>query len=97
MSYIDNDPPRHANVGHLRNPDRLNVHKQLNGITYHRYFVALSALERKAIILMGEKPILSGHTTSKKVYNKALNQQYRARLWIEEQTRKRANGEDHVL
>jgi len=91
MGNFDNHPPRHASVGDLNNPDRLNVYKQGSKSGFLDYFfgsrrVYFSCEELRVLILHGESPVIcTGIRMSRKAYKKALEQQERARIWLEEE------------
>ena len=104
MGNFDNHPPRHASVGDLNNPDRLNVYKQGGKSGFLDYFfgsrrVYLTCEELRVLILHGESPVIcNGSRMSRKAYKKALEQQEKARIWLEEEKQaKTQNLEDEVM
>lgn len=83
MSYIDNDPPKHYNIGELTNNDSISIYSIAKGKRRYKYVVALNLEEKRALILHGEKPFSDIRTNSKKEYLAALEIQRRAREYIE--------------
>ena len=104
MGNFDNHPPRHASVGELRNSDRFNIYKQGSKTSFLDYFfssrrVYFTCEELRVLILHGESPVIcDGSRMSRKGYKKALEQQEKARIWIEEEKQaKTHNTEDKVM
>lgn len=104
MGNFDDHPPRHASVGDLNNPDRLNVYKQGGKSSFLDYFfgsrrVCFSCEELRVLILHGESPVICrGSRMSKKAFKKALEQQEKARIWLEAERQDNAQKtEDEVM
>ena len=105
MRTYDDDPPKHASVGDLRHPERLDIHKQTSvqhGSFLDWFFKSrtlyLTAEEIRVLILHKESPVIcNGSRMSKKAYNKALEQQEKARIWLEEEKQlKSVNDDEHT-
>ena len=96
MSFFDNDPPKHLDVGSLTREDSVNVYKAGSGKPV-KYFLSLSLEEVGALVAHGETPFFRISTNSKKEYKKALEIQNRARRYIEEDKLIKTQNDDHTL
>ena len=104
MESFDNHPPRHASVGELNNPDRLNIHKQIEKSTFLDFFfgsrkVFFTTKEIAVLAEHGETPIsflYPGKRMPKKVYVQALEQKQRAQIWIKEKENNFQKSNDYV-
>ena len=102
MGNFDDHPPRHTSVGDFNNPDRLNIYKQGGKSSFLDYFfgsrrVYFTCEELRVLILHGESPVIClGNRLSRKAYKKALEQQEKARIWLEEekQAKEQQTSED---
>ena len=102
MGNFDDHPPRHASVGDLTHPDRLNIYRQGGKSSFLDYFfgsrrVYFTCEELRVLILHGESPVIcNGSRMSRSAYKKALEQQERARIWLEEekQTQNQQSSEE---
>ena len=95
MSFIDNDPPKHLDVGSLTKDESINIYKAGSKKSY-KYHVWLSIDEIRVLIAHGEKYFFSIRTNSKKEYNTALKIQNIARKYIEE-AKTKTEDDTHTL
>lgn len=93
---IDNHPPRHASVGDLANPDRLDTHKQGKSsiidwlLNKKKEVVFLTMDEQRVLIAHGEAPLTCncGRKHGKEYYRKVKEQQERAQKYLQEEKAK---------
>ena len=95
MSFVDNDPPKHLDIGSLHREESVNIYKSGSKKSY-KYHVWLSLDEIKVLIAHGEKYFFNIKTNSKKEYNAALEIQKRARKYIEE-AKTKTEDDTHTL
>ena len=97
MSFIDNDPPKHSDIGSLRNPERLSIYNKkgslLNACRKRCLYFSLDEI-RVLILKEGIVP-KSGHF-SRKEYKKALEMKERAQKYLEEEKQQK-NDNDLTL
>ena len=97
MSFIDNDPPKHADIGSLRNTERLSIYNRngslLNACRKRHLYFSLDEI-RVLILKEGIVP-KSGHF-SRKEYKKALEMKERAQKYLEEEKQQK-NDNDLTL
>lgn len=104
MGNFDNHPPRHASVGDLNNPDRLNIYKQIGKSSFLDFFfgsrkVFFTAKEIAVLAEHGESPVsflYVGKRMPKKVYEQAVDQKERAQAWIKEKESNLQKTEDMI-
>ena len=87
MSF-DNDPPKHKSVRELHHPEELYInahasHRSLIHKLLYPYYNAYTMEERKALILMHEKPV-TGYL-SRKEYKQYLAQKERIDKFLEQE------------
>lgn len=86
MSFVDNDPPKHADIGSLTRPERLSVYNRkgslLNACRKRSLYFSLDEI-RVLILKEGIVP-KSGHF-SRKDYKRALEMKERAHNYLEEE------------
>lgn len=86
MSFVDNDPPKHADIGTLTHPERLSVYNRkgslLNACRKRSLYFSLDEI-RILILKEGIVP-KSGHF-SRKDYKRALEMKERAHKYLEEE------------
>ena len=86
MSFIDNDPPKHADIGSLTHPERLSIYKRkgslLNACRKRCLYFSLEEI-RVLVLKEGIVP-KSGHF-SRKGYKNALEMKERAQKYLEEE------------
>lgn len=86
MSFIDNDPPKHADIGSLTNPERLSVYNRkgslLNACRKRSLYFSLDEI-RVLVLKEGIVP-KSGHF-SRKDYKRAVAMKKRAQKYLEEE------------
>lgn len=108
MGNFDNDPPKHLYPSEMLDEKKWNIHKQgklnLEGSGFFDWIlgkhrkVFFNMEEIRVLYLHGERPIMChGNKMSRKAYKKALEQQERARLWLEEEQAKAQKTEDEVM
>ncbi|MBO4936878.1 MAG: hypothetical protein J6C90_00970 [Clostridia bacterium] len=93
MSFIDNDPPKHLDIGSLTSGKNYNIYNSKESKSKYKYNLYFTMDEKRALIKLGEKPISDVHTNSKKVYENALKMQERARQYIERGTNSEGGSE----
>ncbi len=86
MSFIDNDPPKHADIGSLTHPERLSIYNKkeslLNACRKRCLYFSLDEI-RVLVLKEGIVP-KSGHF-SRKDYKRALEMKEREQKYIEEE------------
>ena len=86
MSFVDDHPPKHADIGSLRHPERLRIYNKkgslLNACRKRCLYFSLEEI-RVLILKEGIVP-KSGHF-SRKDYKQALEMQERAQKYLEEE------------
>ena len=86
MSFIDNDPPKHADIGSLTLPEKLSIYNKkgslLNACRKRSLYFSLDEI-RVLILKEGIVP-KSGHF-SRKEYKKALEMKERAQQYLKEE------------
>ena len=97
MSFIDNDPPKHSDIGSLTHPERLSIYNKkgslLNACRKRSLYFSLDEI-RVLILKEGIVP-KSGHF-SRKEYKKALEMKERAQKYLEEEKQQK-NDNDLTL
>ena len=91
MSFIDNDPPKHLDIGSLRHPERTSIYRTkgslLNACRKRCLYFSLEEI-RVLILKEGIVP-KSGHF-SRKDYKKALEMKERAQKYLEEEKQQKS-------
>lgn len=94
MSFIDNDPPKHADIGSLTHPERLSVYNRkgslLNGCRKRSLYFSLEEI-RILILKEGIVP-KSGHFY-RKDYKRALDMKERAQKYLEEEKQQKSDND----
>ncbi|MBQ7880275.1 MAG: hypothetical protein IJ358_00305 [Clostridia bacterium] len=94
MSSIDNDPPKHADIGSLTHPERLSIYNRKRSLLNARrkrclYF----SLEEIRVLILKEGIVpRSGHF-SRKGYTRALEIQERAQKYLEEEKQQKNDND----
>ena len=92
MSFIDNDPPKHLDIGSLTHPERLSIYNKkgslLNACRKRCLYFSLDEI-RVLVLKEGIVP-KSGHF-SRKGYKRALEMRERAQKYLEEEQYKNNN------
>ena len=92
MSFIDNDTPKHADIGSLTHPERLSIYKRkgslLNACRKRCLYFSLDEI-RVLVLKEGIVP-KSGHF-SRKDYKKALEMKEIAQKYLEEEKLEKEN------
>ena len=87
MSFIDNDPPKHADIGSLTYPERLSVYSKRKGSLLNacRKRSLYFSLEEIRILILKEGIVPKSGHFSRKDYKRALEMQKRAQKYLEEE------------
>ncbi len=97
--YIDNDPPKHKSVRELHNLEELYINQSSTSRSLihkllYPYYNAYNMEERKALILMKEKPI-TGYL-SRKEYKQYLAQKERIDKFLEQEKLRKESKEQSL-
>lgn len=94
MSFVDNDPPKHLDVGSLTDPDKMSIYGRkrslLNGCRKRYVYFSLEEI-RILIIKEGISMPSTFRSLSKKEYEKAMEMKERANKYLEEE-KQNTNG-----
>ena len=86
MSFIDNDPPKHADIGSLTHPERLSIFQKtrlrLEGRNKGHVFFTC---EEMRVLILKEGIVPKTGPFSRKGYKKALEMKQRAQKYLEEE------------
>ena len=97
MSFIDNDPPKHADIGSLTHPESLSIYNRkgslLNACRKRCLYFSLDEI-RVLVLKEGIVP-KSGHL-SRKDYKRAVAMRERAQKYIEEEKQQKELGQDSI-
>jgi len=95
MSFADDHPPKHADIGSLTHPERLSIYNKkgslLNACRKRSLYFSLDEI-RVLVLKEGIIP-KSGHF-SRKDYKRALEMKARAQKYIEEEKLKKESLND---
>jgi hypothetical protein len=85
MSFVDNHPPRHNNIGNfVREQNKSKYHKGLIAkLICGNHYTVYTCQELRAVILMKEKPI-TGYLSHKQ-YKMHLEQKERIKQFLEQE------------
>lgn len=81
MSYIDNDPPKHLDIGSLVGGRNINIYTS-EGKSKYKYNLFFTLEEKIAAIKHEGLKLFDVHTNSKKVYKEALLTRERINQYI---------------
>jgi len=83
MSFVDNDPPKHLDVGSLTDPDKTSIYNRTLCKERKVYFT----LEEIRILIIKEGISMpcTFRSLSKKEYKKAMEMKERAQKYLEEE------------
>ena len=81
MSFFDNDPPKHLDIGSLTEGKNFNIYTSDNGKKF-KYCVFFTLEEKKVLIEKEGIFPRDIQTNSKNVYEEALKKRERARQYI---------------
>ena len=95
MSFIDNDPPKHADIGSLRHPERLSVYSRKGNLLIacrkrHLYFT----LDEIRVLILKEGIVPKSGHFSRKGYKQAVEMRERAQKYLEEE--KQQNSDNNI-
>ena len=95
MSFIDNDPPKHLDIGSLKHPERTSIYGRKGHLLSdcQKRCLYFSLDEIRVLILRDNIVPKSGHF-SRKDYKRALELKERAQKYLEEE--KQQKGEDDL-
>ena len=82
MSFIDNSPPKHLDIGSLVSGENTTIYNSKQSKNKYKYNLYFSIDEVRALAKLGEKPVFSIHTNSRAAYEKALEMQKRANQYL---------------
>ena len=73
MSFIDNDPPKHSDIGSLRNPERLSIYNRkgslLNACRKRSLYFSLDEIR---VLVLEERIVQKRGNFSRKGYKQAF-------------------------
>lgn len=97
MSFIDNDPPKHLDVGSLLHPERLSIYSRKGNLLNRccKRCLYFSLEEIRVLILKEGIVPKSGHF-SRKDFKRALEMKERAHRYIEEEMLQKANNDINI-
>jgi hypothetical protein len=92
MSYIDNDPPKHTDIGSLTHPERLSIFQKtrlrFEGRNKGKVFFTLDEIK---VLILKENIVPKSGPFSKKEYKKALEMKERAQKYLQEEKQQKEN------
>ena len=92
MSFIDNDPPKHLDVGSLLHPERLSIYSRKGNLLNRcRKRCLYFSLEEIRVLILKEGTVPKSGHFSRKDYKKALELKERAQKYLEEKQQKNDN------
>ena len=94
MSFIDNDPPKHLDIGSLTHPERTSIYGTKGSLlnACRRRCLYFSLDEIRVLVLKEGIVPKSGHF-SRKDYKKALEMKERAQKYLEEEKQQKSEND----